>query len=320
MLLSVLGLLLTGQTTFAQMAVAVVTDPDGVNLRGGPGTEFQVLQVVPKGTELQLLGEKFNQHWIPTSYKGVLGFVHDDFVEMRMGSTPTPAPVSPPVVLNAPAPTIVTAPQAGMPAPPATLKVLPADGLNLRSGPSTDQRTLTLIPQNTRVTVTARSADGKWGQVEYNGQTGWLSMEYLGPLDAPTPAPAAPNLGSGKYVWPVTGRSITTYYGGGHAGIDIDQYPSGGNPVYASAAGEVVFAGGNPCCSYGLHVKVEHADGSMTLYAHLDSIEVRVGQAVQQAQALGKSGNTGFSTGAHLHYEIHVGGRTVDPLSLLPPR
>jgi len=82
--------------------------------------------------------------------------------------------------------------------------------------------------------------------------------------------------------------------------------------------GTVSFAGGNTCCSYGLYVVVDHANGYQTLYAHLSSISVTKGQTVSQGQVLGKGGRTGYATGNHLHYEVHLNGNIVNPLSYLP--
>ena len=145
-----------------------------------------------------------------------------------------------------------------------------------------------------------------------------MDSQFLDSPDAlPTVPDPAADAGKYKYIWPVSGRSITTYFSPGHPGVDVDQYPAGGNPVVAVAAGRVIFAGGNQCCSYGLYVKVEHKEGVVTLYAHLDSMSVREGQEVTQGQVLGKSGNTGFSTGAHLHFEMHFSGGAVDPLGYL---
>src|SRR5262249_50774724 len=160
------------------------------------------------------------------------------------------------------------------------MRVNSPDGVNLRAGPGTDQRILAVVPLNSRLAVSGRSADGRWAQVSYNGLSGWVDSQYLSP--ATDSAPATSDSGGGKYIWPVAGRSITTYFGPSHLGIDIDQFPSGGNPVVAAAAGKVTFAGGNACCSYGLYVVVQHRDDVETLYAHLQSIDVREGQEVAQ--------------------------------------
>jgi murein DD-endopeptidase MepM/ murein hydrolase activator NlpD len=80
----------------------------------------------------------------------------------------------------------------------------------------------------------------------------------------------------------------------------------------------VTFAGGNPCCSYGLYVTIAHPDGSETLYAHMSSIAVVQGQAVSQGDVIGYVGCTGYCTGNHLHFELIIDGRQVDPLLYLP--
>jgi murein DD-endopeptidase MepM/ murein hydrolase activator NlpD len=207
------------------------------------------------------------------------------------------------------------------------MRVDSSDGLNLRAGPGTDQRVLAVIPNNTMVKVIGRSPDGRWINVTYNGQSGWADAEFLERPDQPSSSPrpsASPTpqnpgaaAGTAKYIWPVAGRSITTPYSGGHPGIDIDQFPSGGNPVVAVAAGKVSFAGGNPCCSYGLYVTIEHEGGVETLYAHMQSVNVSEGQTVGQGQTIGVSGSTGRSTGAHLHFELHMGSSAVDPMGML---
>jgi murein DD-endopeptidase MepM/ murein hydrolase activator NlpD len=325
-LLALLALIATGiAPAAAQSMIAVVTDPDGVNLRGGPGTEFMSLAVIPKGTELPVLGPKVNINWIPVSYQNRLGFVIDQYVELRtvqptLATLPTqPQPLLSPTPLASPGASPSPSPSAS---PGQFMRAISPDGVNLRAGASMDQRVLAVIPYGARVTVLGRSADGRWVNVIYNNQAGWVDAQYLGPWDdrqnvppQDTPGAAA---GTSRFIWPVSARSITTGYSGAHPGIDIDQYPAGGNQVVATAAGRVTFAGGNPCCSYGLYVVLEHHDGAESLYAHLQSVEVREGQEVAQGQLLGRSGNTGRSTGAHLHFEIHLGGVTVDPMGMLP--
>lgn len=318
-LLAVLALICTSAgPALAQASVAVVIEPEGVNLRGGPGTNYVSLGVIPKGTELPILGAKINVNWIPVSYQGKLGFVLDQYVEVE--AVIASAQPAPPLVAAQPSPSPSPAPLTPGTTQPPQMRVNSPDGVNLRSGPAMDQSVLTVLPHNTRVTVASKTPDGKWAQVTVAGQTGWVDSQYLASVDATTPpADAGPGTaaGSAKYIWPVSGRSITTYFGPGHPGIDVDQYPAGGNPVVAIAAGKVTFSGGNACCSYGLYVKVEHKDGAVSLYAHLQSMDVHEGQEVSQGQTLGRSGNTGFSTGAHLHFELFIGGGQVDPLGHL---
>ena len=120
------------------------------------------------------------------------------------------------------------------------------------------------------------------------------------------------------FVWPVWGQ-ISSYFGPGHPlGIDIDLYADPNAPIGAAKSGIVTFAGGNPCCSYGFYVIVEHGDGTSTLYGHLAQIAVTEGQVVTTGQLVGFGGNTGYATGNHLHFEVRIGDNVVDPLIFLP--
>ncbi len=120
------------------------------------------------------------------------------------------------------------------------------------------------------------------------------------------------------FMWPTTGP-ISSYYGPGHPlGIDIDLHANPNGPIAAASGGTVTFAGGNACCSYGFYIIIDHGNGLQTLYAHLSSIYVVVGQVVGQGEVLGASGSTGYSTGNHLHFEVHVNGAYVDPVAYLP--
>ena len=112
-------------------------------------------------------------------------------------------------------------------------------------------------------------------------------------------------------VWPTTSRRISCGFGGyrGHTGIDIDGHT--GDPNVAYKAGKVIFAGWSG--AYGYLVKVDHGGGIQTWYAHNSRILVSVGQNVAQGQTLALQGSTGRSTGDHLHFEIRINGRPVNP-------
>lgn len=125
---------------------------------------------------------------------------------------------------------------------------------------------------------------------------------------------------SGRFVWPVIGlNSISRGYGyassayssGYHTGIDITGSGAYGRTIVAADSGTVVQAGWNG--SYGYSVTIQHSGGVRTLYAHCSSLSVSVGQYVYQGQAIARVGNTGYSLGAHLHFEVHVNGRKVNP-------
>ena len=114
--------------------------------------------------------------------------------------------------------------------------------------------------------------------------------------------------GFGSRRHPVTGRPDF------HYGVDIAGLL--GTPVVAAADGTVAVAGRRG--TLGLVVVIDHGYGLRTLYAHLSRILVRPGQQVIKGQPIGAIGNTGLSTGPHLHYEVHVRGRPVNPFTFLP--
>jgi len=127
-----------------------------------------------------------------------------------------------------------------------------------------------------------------------------------------------PTMGTGSLVFPVVG-TITSYFGprwgSHHNAIDIGA-PSG-TPILAADSGMVVFRGWSG--NYGNMIKIDHGGGELvTLYAHLSSYNVKLGDTVSKGDVIGYVGNTGFSTGPHLHYEILVDGSPVNPLSYYP--
>lgn len=98
-----------------------------------------------------------------------------------------------------------------------------------------------------------------------------------------------------------------------HQGVDLAGPV--GTPVLAPGDGVVVFAGRQN--GYGNLIKIEHALGTETRYAHLSKIRVKVGQKVSRGSLIGDMGNTGRSTGPHLHYEVRVNGKAVNPMSFI---
>lgn len=122
--------------------------------------------------------------------------------------------------------------------------------------------------------------------------------------------------------WPLQG-DITTYFGeeeryyisGAHTGMDIAA--NVGVPVRAAADGKVVVAWKRPD-NVGWHIVLDHGDGWSTLYGHLSEFAVDEGDTVERGQVIGAAGNTGFSFGPHLHFEIRRWGVPLDPLKYLP--
>ncbi len=143
----------------------------------------------------------------------------------------------------------------------------------------------------------AASSGSSASSTEYVQGTGQLAWPANGPITSPF----------GWRTHPIFGRQIF------HSGIDIgiDE----GTPVHAADRGTVVSAGWMD--GYGNVVVVDHGNGLSTLYAHNSEITVSEGQVVNKGQTVAISGNTGNSTGAHLHFEVRSGGEPVNPMGYL---
>ena len=127
----------------------------------------------------------------------------------------------------------------------------------------------------------------------------------------------------GVFVWPAVDLyEVTSPFGirslGNHKGIDISGKNASGCLVVAGASGVVTEAGYNSG-GYGNYVKINHGNGIETLYAHMldNSLAVSAGDVVQKGQVVGQVGNTGYSFGAHLHFEVRINGVKVDPAPYL---
>jgi murein DD-endopeptidase MepM/ murein hydrolase activator NlpD len=133
----------------------------------------------------------------------------------------------------------------------------------------------------------------------------------------PATPPAAPiRRGSGQLIWPIDGTITSPFgqrWGRLHAGLDIGA-PEG-TPIRAAAGGRVALAGWQG--GYGLYTCIQHSGSLSTCYAHQSRLGTSTGASVGQGQVMGYVGNTGNSFGAHLHFEVRVGGSPVDPLGYL---
>jgi murein DD-endopeptidase MepM/ murein hydrolase activator NlpD len=128
-------------------------------------------------------------------------------------------------------------------------------------------------------------------------------------------------------IWPIKGGvgHISMFFGQNenpftgqyyiHKGIDLSTYRQG-DPIVATADGQVVTIDYEQD-GFGNYVIIKHKHGFYTRYAHMLSFRVKTGQRVQQGEVIGYIGNTGLSTGPHVHYEVHIGSDVVDPYKYL---
>ncbi len=176
-----------------------------------------------------------------------------------------------------------------------------------------------LDPTNTSQIISSAATRVEDYNDRLNIPVGTTVEPQLPPLSNPNQhLPETPAVFTG-YIWPAKGVLTSGFgwrWGRPHRGIDIAA-PTG-TPIVAAAGGEVISAGWNSG-GFGNLVKIKHDDGSVTLYAHNSRILVRRGQQVEQGQQISEMGSTGFSTGPHLHFEVHPGGKgAVNPIAFLP--
>jgi len=150
--------------------------------------------------------------------------------------------------------------------------------------------------------------DGRKKVIVAAASSGYYPMTKVGK------APAGAPTGSGKFAWPTQGY-LSQRYWSGHQAIDIANRI--GVPILAADTGYVVQAG-RDTWGYGNQVLIDHGNGYLTRYAHLDKIHVKAGDSVTKQQQIGTMGNTGRSTGPHLHFEVIYNGVRRNPQGFLP--
>lgn len=193
-----------------------------------------------------------------------------------------------------------------------------------RTRVSLEQREAALERARERERVALRRTRSRVGSL--SSDVGRLEEQLQRELQAAQAAssvpalPAAPSASSsGQMIWPLDGTLTSpfgTRWGRAHEGIDVAV--AEGTPIKAAAAGNVVLAQGEAeSGGYGNFTCLDHGGGLSTCYAHQSSIGVAVGQAVEQGEVIGASGNTGNSTGPHLHFETRLNGMAQDPLGYL---
>jgi murein DD-endopeptidase MepM/ murein hydrolase activator NlpD len=168
--------------------------------------------------------------------------------------------------------------------------------------------------------IIAAAMQSVWTQVQL-----WTQSNHIGPIPA-----SAGHSTKYRFIWPEPKAQISQGFGpsslvleppyGGyphfHTGIDLVE--PFGSPVYAADDGIVALVGSSTS-GYGRYVVIAHSGGLDTLYGHLSAALVKVGQLVTQGQTIGLEGSTGNSTGPHVHFELRINQKPVDPTPYLPP-
>ena len=229
--------------------------------------------------------------------------------------------------------------EAALPDPIGVRYINAPSGVNVRSGPSTAHEILTSIPYGQRVELLK---EGEWDLIRYENITGYAFSELLSAKD-----PFAPDGQEGPFkfeFWPTMYKEVTQHFGENpeiyseisngylpaHEGTDLKAPMN--TPFFAVAPGTVTRVSdkewNGEASPYGWHVVVNHGGGHSTLYGHARSdIPVKVGDKVSAGQILAYSGNTGFSSGPHLHLTLKEEGTTlpgwppdyIDPWPYLEP-
>ncbi len=127
------------------------------------------------------------------------------------------------------------------------------------------------------------------------------------------------NKGSYPMIWPlkrVSGAYVSSYVGDGRNHKGMDLVSKSGTPIYAAEAGTVVKSGWDTS-GYGYKVVIQHKNGISTLYAHCSALYVKAGDEVAQGETIAAVGNTGRSTGSHLHFEVRINGVFTNPANYI---
>ncbi|HMA60425.1 MAG TPA: M23 family metallopeptidase [Halanaerobiales bacterium] len=191
--------------------------------------------------------------------------------------------------------------------PGDSLLILPVKGILYKIGPG---QSIEGLAENFNIEVsTIRTSNNIGSNAEV--QTGRLVL-----LPGAKPEFGYKDRLEKMLIAPVNAR-ISSYYGRrwGRMHEGVDYAVNIGTPIRAAGAGRVVFSGWSS--GYGKAVIIEHRKGLRTLYAHNSQLLVHVGQYVERNEVISKSGNTGRSTGPHLHFEVQINSRAVNPLNYL---
>jgi murein DD-endopeptidase MepM/ murein hydrolase activator NlpD len=179
---------------------------------------------------------------------------------------------------------------------------------------------ITELLQQQQDAIIAAAMQQVWDQVKI-----WQSQNQVGPI-----ATSGGHSTQYRFMWPEPGSQLVqgfgpttlwfepSYQGFAHFHTGLDLVLPQGSPILAADDGVVALVG-TGSTGYGNYIVLEHSGGLATLYGHLSKALVKPGDQVVQGQPIGQEGSTGNSTGPHLHFELRISGKPVDPAPYLPP-
>ena len=194
------------------------------------------------------------------------------------------------------------------------VKVTPNAGLNTRHRPGVESRTVATLPQGAvgEIMNGPTDEDGyTWWGVHWldANEWGWSAGQYL---ESTGGGGGGGGGGNADFTWPMSGY-VTSPYGSRngefHSGVDVGHNGEIGTPIHAARGG--VVSTGWDGDGYGNYIVIDHGDGYVTEYGHLNDFSVGEGERVDRGQQIGGMGQTGNSTGPHLHFTIEANGNPV---------
>lgn len=172
-----------------------------------------------------------------------------------------------------------------------------------------------IISPGTRIMIPGGSRDLRIWTIPDATRDFPQALRTYGPGACLTPSEGL--VGTGVFVWPTDLHALSGYdYSSLHSGIDLAV--TLGSNIYAADSGVIVFAGWSNM-GYGNLIILDHDNGYLTAYAHLNKVLAHCGDSVAAGQIIAQAGETGNATGPNLHFEVHYNGEVINPWTVLPP-
>ncbi|MEI4831183.1 SH3 domain-containing protein [Bacillus sp. FJAT-53711] len=259
-----------------------IVNADALNVRSEPNTQSEIIDVLPNGKFVTIQEEQ--EGWYKVIHNGTSGYVKKEFLSN----------VAQPLV-------------KGITVQGGSSYYVATPVLKVRSGAGTNTAIIGSLQNGAQVQVVGKV--GTWYKIRYGSGYGYVGQQYiLQGKQQPQQQQAKPSIPA-VFKYPTQGNVSSTFdvrWGQMHYGVDFAA--TGNVPIQAAAPGTVVKS--YYSTSYGNVVFVAHyINGNLytTVYAHMSNRAVKVGDKVATGQLLGYMGNTGHSTGQHLHFELHNG-------------